>query len=582
MSFSYSKKSFGWMFLLAFVLEEGRAQQPKFLPLQPHKVQWANAVIKNALKTKDTIQLAEGYYLYGKIYEASGDYLTAKRYFMRSLRIQEKRGDSEELARLYTRLSGLGFTFYNYADALRYAQLSLAVAQRMGSDKALLRAYAQMRGIHETDWTRMEGKSNKNAPKPNYDSVLYYLRKIEPLARRSPDPLELATVNNYLGNELRRRNDPTAIVYIENVLKIYTKQKKTADQVGAMVYLADTYLQFGQHQQAKHLLAKATQLRGTMPSPNEQGLQSAFEVTYVHYYQAIGDWKRAFEHVEKLHELERNRFLADREGAASRLSVEYETEKKEAQLKSQQKELALSNENQNIQRRFLIAISVLLVGAVLATVAFYRLYRKNQRISRQNTELVHEQNHRVKNNLQLVSSLLTLQSNRLTDAAAKNAVEDTQLRIEVMVILQRKLYDGDHLTSVYLLEFMQELVEIVLQTFSYEHVQVIYDISPALEVSIDHALRIGFIVNELATNACKYAFPDHPNPKFKVACSTQGDVFELKAADNGKGFQLPKAADGSKNKSFGMQLIQLQVKQLDGTYRFDTTQGTAFQMQFKV
>ena len=76
------------LIILVVVSSVGSIAQPPtshFLPLQPHKVQWANAVIKNALKTKYTIQLAEGWYLYGKIYEASGDYLTAKRYFLRSL-----------------------------------------------------------------------------------------------------------------------------------------------------------------------------------------------------------------------------------------------------------------------------------------------------------------------------------------------------------------------------------------------------------------------------------------------------------------------------------------------------------------
>jgi tetratricopeptide (TPR) repeat protein len=325
-------------------------------------VQWANAVIKNALKTKDTIQLAEGWYLYGKIYEASGDLLTAKRYFMRSLRIIEPRGDSEELSRLYVRLADLGFTFYNYADNLRYARLALAVAQRIRSDKALLRAYSLMRQIHEADWSQMPGQTNRNLPKPNYDSILYYLKKIEPLARRSPDPIELAVVNRYLGAELLRRNDPKAIAYYEEVLKIYVRQKKPADQVNAMLGLASVYVHFGQPQRAKEFLMRAEQLWQILPSSNSRGTRFGFEGTYTYYYQAIGDWKRAFEHQQKAFDLERNRFLADREGAVSRLSVEYETEKKEAQLKSQQKELALSTENLKNQRRFLATALVLLVG----------------------------------------------------------------------------------------------------------------------------------------------------------------------------------------------------------------------------
>lgn len=581
MSFSYSKKSFGWMLLFAFVFGEGRTQQPKFLPLQPHKLQWAQQVLKEAKTKKDSALLAEAYYLFGKTYEAAGDYLTSKHYFMQSLRIQEARGDSYELTRLYMRLSQIECALLHYEETLHYAQLSMAVAHRVGSDRALLQAYGRMAAVHSTDWTAYKGQEKANVPKPNYDSVLYYFKKIEPIARRSPEPMELAAINAQLGSEMLRRNNPKAIYHLEEGLKICVKQQKKAGQVSFMLQLAKAYLTFGQSAKAYQFLTQAQQLQQTLPS-NDQFTKTVFEETFHNYYKAIGNWKQAYEHAEKLHAFEKNQFLADREGAVSRLGIEYETEKKEAQLKSQQKELALSNENQTIQRRFLVALSFLLIGAVVAIVVVYRLYRKNQQISRQNATLVREQNHRVKNNLQVVSSLLTLQSNRLTDEIAKSAVEDTQLRIEVMTILQRKLYDGDQLASVRLLEFIAELLEIVLQTFDYEHVKITYDISATLEVSMDHALRIGLIVNELATNACKYAFTDHPYPKFSVTCSVQQGIFEMKVADNGKGFKQPNPSNNTKKMSFGMRLIQIQVEQLYGTYHFDTQNGTVFQMQFKV
>lgn len=560
----------------AVIIDGGMAQSPQFLPLQPHKLQWANAVIKDALKTKDTLQLAEGYYLYGKIYEATGDYLSAKRYFMRSLRIIEPRGDSFELSRLYLRLSGLGFAFFNYVDAGRYAQLSLAVAQRIGSGKALLRAYAQMRALHDTDWSQMPGRTTKNLPKPNYDSVLYYLKKLEPLARKNPDPVELAMVNHYLGMELQRRNDPKAIFYIEEKLQIFTKQKKAADQVNAMLHLADIYIQFGQKQRAEQLIRQARQLQHTLPSDN-QGSHSAFEAVYTHYYQAIGDWKRAFEHQQKVFDLERNRHLADREGAVSRLAVEYETEKKEAQLKSQQKELALTAENLKNQRRFLAAMSALFLLAVGASASFYGLFRKNQRLNQQNALLVREQNHRVKNNLQLVSSLLSLQSNRLTDESAKVAVEDSKRRIEVMTALQRKLYDGNELATVVLADFVGEVVDAVLEVFGQQQVDVEYDIEAALKTSDDDALRIGLIINELTTNACKYAFPKQPHPTFRIACHKQSDMITLRVVDNGPGFQRPT---NLRSASFGLHLIHLQVQQLNGMYTFETHEGCVFEMKF--
>jgi len=575
-SYSMLKLLYRCLIGLLLISAMGVAQTP--LQLDIEKLKYAQEVEREALAKKDTLQLAEAYYLYGKRYMAAQGYLQAKSYYIKSLRILEKRGISFKLGRLYERLSELEAPQGHLREALKLAHKALFIYNRIKHEKGIASAHQLIGDLFiALNQTYLKGNVSSSLD----DSILYYCTIGEKMAYELRDTMSIANVSNILGQLYLSKKNRKGFKYLQTSLSCYKRLKLKTQQVYVLQSIACLHLIFNEHQQALTLIREAESMY------KEQGIyeveiNQTFAKFYKEYYQSRKNWKKAFEHLEGVQALTINDFVADREGAVSRLSVEYETEKKEAQLKSQRKELALSNKNQNIQRRFLIAISVLLVGAVLATVAFYRLYRKNQRISRQNAELVHEQNHRVKNNLQLVSSLLTLQSNRLTDAAAKNAVEDTQLRIEVMVILQRKLYDGDHLTSVYLLEFMQELVEIVLQTFSNEHVQVVYEISPTLEVSIDHGLRIGFIVNELATNACKYAFPDHPNPKFKVACSTQGDVFELKAADNGKGFQLPKAADGSKNKSFGMQLIQLQVKQLNGTYRFDTTQGTAFQMQFKV
>ncbi len=251
----------------------------------------------------------------------------------------------------------------------------------------------------------------------------------------------------------------------------------------------------------------------TLPSNNQ--LTTIFLKKILTITNHVGNWKWAFDQLQKLHELNRNRYLADREGAVSRLSVEYETEKKEAQLKSQQKELALTAENFKNQRRFLAAMSALFLLAVGASASFYGLFRKNQRLNQQNALLVREQNHRVKNNLQLVSSLLSLQSNRLTDESAKVAVEDSKRRIEVMTTLQRKLYDGNELATVVLADFVGEVVEAVLEVFGQQQVDVQYDIETALKTSDDVALRIGLIINELTTNACKYAFPQHPHPTFR-------------------------------------------------------------------
>ncbi|MVM39019.1 hypothetical protein GO730_18165 [Spirosoma sp. HMF3257] len=224
------------------------------------------------------------------------------------------------------------------------------------------------------------------------------------------------------------------------------------------------------------------------------------------------------------------------------------------------------------------------------SVVFFRLSRKNQRISHRNVELIKEQNHRVKNNLQVVSSLLSLQAKRLTDEAAKKAVEESRLRVQSMAIIHRKLYDGDKLAVVNLDEFIQELVNGVLKSFGYPFATVQYAIDTN-SLSADKAIPLGLILNELITNACKYAFPQNENPHLTVRCYAQHAKLYLQVTDNGPGLEVPVIQTDDlydpQTKSFGMSLIQAQVMQLNGTYQFssaDKTEstGTTFTMEFKL
>ncbi|MCA0231114.1 MAG: sensor histidine kinase [Bacteroidetes bacterium] len=556
-----------------------QAPNAQFLPLQPHKVQWANAVIKNALKTKDTLQLAEGWYLYGKIYEASGDWLTAKRYFLKSLRIQEKQGDSFELARLYIRLYSLEWQLFHYAETYQYAHLAQQVAERIKSEKALSLVYGAMQALHDTDWS--EGGA-KPYPAPNSDSSFYYLKKREKLALKTGNQMDLLAVMMSLSHRASVENDVKSIGYAQKVVSIYQIQKDTTGEIKARIGLANAYIAFNYLKEAGQEISKINQLQNasSIKTNDNEHYNRSFAWSKSKYYEQIGNYKKALENEREYTALERQIIHADREGVVSRLSIEYETEKKEVELKAKQRELQLSQQSQQNQQRFVGILAILLVGALTASIAFYRISVKNQRLSESNALLVHEQNHRVKNNLQLVSSLLNLQLNRLNDDATKNVLEETQLRIEVMSTLQRTLYSGQTLGEVNLHDFLNEIIKIGLQTFGYEHLQTQTHIDSSLHLPIDHAMRIGLIVNELLTNACKYAFPDHPNPQWTLSCHQANRLWTLQVADNGPGFIPPQPI--TRKSSFGMRLIQLQAEQLYANFGFEIKKGSLFQMKFKI
>lgn len=549
------------------------------LPLQKHKVSWANQVYREAIQKKDSALLAEAYYLYGKIYQAAGDVLTAKRFFMKSLRIQEKRGVSEELARLYYRLADLAFRQLLYKEARYYVDVQYRIARQLGTDKALIRVFGDLDHLYQIDWS----SGNPEYPKPNRDSALYYFRQKEPLILRSKDPVALSEYYSSAGNRLLETRDAKCLYYFYKALQIQKKYNKTYEKVKSMLQLSNAYIRLGQSKRGLTLLQEAEKIQSGLPSntSNFTNLKSSFATNYHTYYLKTGNWQKAYAYQQQLFDIERQELAFDRNGALSRLSLEYESEKKEARLKQQQQEISLRNESLLNHQRFIMAMAALLMITIGMSILFFRLYRKNQRISQRNAELVKEQNHRVKNNLQVVSSLLSLQSNRLTDLNAQKAVEESQLRVHTMAILHRRLYDSDGLVTVNLAEYIPDLARGVITSYGYDQIEPFMEI-PAIQLMADQALPLGLIINELTTNTCKYAFPENPDPSLRLEVSQQGRQLTLRVADNGPGWgQLPVPMHPV---SFGLRLIQLQVAQLRGIYHFTNTtpHGSLFTMTFTI
>jgi|GEM_PF-556848 len=575
-----------WGLLLSVAPIFARAQPAHHLPLQPHKVGKAQQFCRDGLARHDTMLLAEGYYEFGKLYIAATDYHTATRWFIKSMHLIEPRGDSYELARLHVRLADLASLQAQYAPTRDHAYQALAIARRCGSERGMIRAYALLSRLHDRNW-HAEASGNTFWPTARPDSGLYYLRQVEALAYRLNDPMDVAHAKHSIGYRLAARHDRRGITYLTDALTMAIRQN-SSDQVPMMLDLASAYLTFGQPRPALNHIRRA-KLIADSAYANVYAIQYAVTYHLANYYRATGQWKQALTLTDTLRQWEKRDLIADRNGAISRLSIEYESEKKEARLKTQQDELTLQMANQQMQQRFLWAILASLVGAVGMSVVFFWLYRKNRRISRRNAKLVREQNHRVKNNLQVVASLLSLQANRLTDNTAQQAVEESQYRVQAMATLHRRLYDGEHLASVYLPDYLTELVEDVLVAFGYPYLQPELDIAP-ITLSADEALPLGLILNELTTNACKYAFPGHPDPIFRVSCQQKANQLQLDVADNGPGLEGPglegpglmtPAEPRLKNAdSFGMRLIQLEADQLRGSHRFTVADGTRFTLTF--
>ncbi|CAG5004941.1 hypothetical protein DYBT9275_03480 [Dyadobacter sp. CECT 9275] len=583
---NFRNKKFQGLLLLQLLLLgifSAFAQKRDLLPLQSHKILYADTVYRQAIKTQDSLLLAESYYLYGKVYEATGDDLTACRWYMKSMRIQERCGDAFHLCRIYSKLAGFGLRAQNYSETRRYAFLTLKYAEADQSYLSLSRAYGLMTNFYSHDWS--ENGRKPGLPSVQKDSLGYFLKKNEKLILQSPEnnPVEIATRKSNLGNLLiHYRYDDRGIKLRKDALEIFLREKEVTEAYQLMVDFGFYYLNKNRETALKYVKdAEELKKNNLFNSLWDEKLLAEF---YEKYYRQKQDWKSAYEYNNRYHQLDKVNYLADRDGAITRLSKEYETEQKDVLLKVKDAELKLRTQTLQNQEYWTYAILCLLIATFGASIVFFRLYKKNRGLRIKNEELMMEQSHRVRNNLQAVSSMLSLQSDILPDETTKRIIEDGRLRIEAMGLLNRKLAEVDNGREIFLPDFITELMEGVLQSYGYENIITNIAIDP-VQIPANQALHLGLILNELVTNACKYAFPRNTCPEIRMVCKLEKGMIRFVFGDNGGGvsaghFLLNE--NPADNRSFGVTLIRLQASQLRARHKFSSGAGLVFEMDFKI
>ncbi|OQP68327.1 tetratricopeptide repeat-containing sensor histidine kinase [Niastella populi] len=298
------------------------------------------------------------------------------------------------------------------------------------------------------------------------------------------------------------------------------------------------------------------------------------------------------------------------------IAVQYETDQKNSELnllntqaKLQQKAI----QQGNTLRNFMIAGSVLLLLLLLVIFNRYRvkqranqlLQNKQAEINRQNQVLekmvqeekmitaekdkllqekewlMKEINHRVKNNLQVVMSLLNTQSAYLKDEAALNAIHESRHRVHAISLIHRKLYQSDEqLTEIDMASYVKEVAEYLADSLDTSHRINFRLLIDPVKLDVTQAVPTGLIINEAVTNAVKYAFPNERKGQIDISMykKVKGPI-ELTIQDDGIG--LPPDFDWQQTESLGMSLMQGLCRQLDGTFDVLQQNGVTIKISFE-
>lgn len=192
--------------------------------------------------------------------------------------------------------------------------------------------------------------------------------------------------------------------------------------------------------------------------------------------------------------------------------------------------------------------------------------------------LLKEVHHRVKNNLQVIHSLLNLQARDITDSPVRALFEESRNRVRSMALIHEKLYRSTDLAYIDFREYLKSLIAGIADTYKRRDIVFSVDMEPvALDVNV--GIPCGLIVNELVSNSLKYAFPEgrHGTIKAGINRNSEGS-YVLFVEDNGVGF--PAGADFRNTRSLGLQLVNMLTSQIHGAIELSRTEGTRFSITF--
>jgi PAS domain S-box-containing protein len=195
--------------------------------------------------------------------------------------------------------------------------------------------------------------------------------------------------------------------------------------------------------------------------------------------------------------------------------------------------------------------------------------------------LLKEVHHRVKNNMQVISSLLRLQEGKVKDKNAAALLRDSQNRIQSMALVYNKLYQSDNLASINMTDYINELIAGLIKSYVTSHSLVSVNVVPGeVLLSIDLAIPCGLVINELVTNSLKYAFPENRKGQISVSLKEDNDrELELVVSDDGVG--MPDDINLVDTGTLGIRLVTNLVQdQLGGKIELNCNQGTKYQISF--
>ena len=517
-------------------------------------------------KENDPLDIAKSAHFIGTLNMFLGNNVVSQNYLITASEIYDNIGTAEEKARINNSLAG----FYLNIDQLEKGK------------EQYLKALQQFETLQDS-----AGMASANAnlgmvytDLGNFEKAEMHLMKQKALNKVFPTLREMGFHHDFLGL-LRQKQGRLQEAYAEHLKALHIRENlsSTYNLCESKLNMGEILIKLNRYPEA------ISQLKDVFKYYEHESLyqqQTAYQLLSEAYEksenfkEALADYKLYKKISDSIYSKESIEIIAEKDAL-------YKKQKQDVEIALLNKEKEISNTKLSRSRTILIGS---LIGLFLLAVAAFLLYKmyvkikaKNQIITKALKDrelLLHETHHRVKNNLQMISSLLNLQSKYVKDEKAFEVLQNGRNRVQSMAILHKNLYAGEDLTMVNIQEYFNGLVLSILNSYQKTEKEINVNINAKdIVMDVESVIPIGLVVNELITNSLKHAFKSENSnqPEISIDMSEFGKNYELNVKDNGVGMEVHLKGKSSKE-SFGQRLISSLVQKLKATIKISNNKGT--------
>ena len=447
---------------------------------------------------------------------------------------------------------------------------------------------------------------------PGEHGKMVNLASIADIYYKTDVPKAIVEYKSLLDKSIALKSEDLVIMNLESLTRAYWKSDDTEKALEyanryhqitknyplddsrknkALYYLAGIYNSKNDYQKALMYARQAIKGYDLLGEKKEEiYLDVLFE--WAHALQFTGNSTEAWNALTLRDSLLAEINMETQKSALAGAEVKYRLQEKEFAFQKTEKENELKiTEAKSRQNILLGLLGGLGLFFLFGSFAYLRVQSANKTIESQSKaisqslqekeSLLKEIHHRVKNNLQIISNLMAKQARKTTDSTVKKMMKEGQDRVQSMALIHQNLYQSEQLSNIGIKAYLEELTQNIAKTqkISGKEVAIVLDTDDS-KLDIDTAIPIGLILNELITNAYKYAFPERDAGEIKISFQkTTEKGFQLQVNDNGIGISNDFNID--KAKSLGLNLVRGLVEQLDGTMKLvGSNQGTQFELVF--